>query len=61
MEEKAQASAEFILIIGGIVVIVLLGIKFYNDYLSGLANELNKTEVSEFNSKLKNISNYFKD
>lgn len=60
MDECAQTSAEFILLFGGIFVIVLLVIYMYNNYMNDLGGEINSKEVNEFNSQLKTLKNYFK-
>lgn len=60
MDECAQTSAEFILLFGGIFVVVLLVIYIYNNYMNDLGGEINSKEVNEFNSQLKTLKNYFK-
>lgn len=60
MDKKGQASAEFILLFGGIMVVVLLAIYMYNRYLSELNGEISSKEVNEFNDCLENIKDYFK-
>ena len=59
MDEKGQASAEFILLFGGIIVVVLLAIYMYNNYVSKLNGEISSKEVNEFNEGLENIKDYF--
>ncbi len=60
MDNKGQASAEFILLFGGIMVVVLLAIYLYNNYISDLSGEIASKEVNEFNNELNNLGNYFK-
>ncbi|WP_458404963.1 class III signal peptide-containing protein [Methanobrevibacter sp.] len=60
MDNKGQASAEFILLFGGIVVVVLLAIHLYNNYMSDLSGEIASKEVKEFNNELNNLGKYFK-
>jgi uncharacterized protein (UPF0333 family) len=60
MDEKAQASAELILLFGGIMVVVLLAIYMYNNYMNDLGSEITSKEVNEFNNELKNLERYFK-
>lgn len=60
MDNKGQASAEFILLFGGIFVVVLLAIYMYNNYMSDLSGEIASKEVSEFNSQLNSLERYFK-
>ena len=59
LDNKGQTSAEFILLIGGIIVIVLLTLIFYRNYIMGLSGEIKGEEVSNFNNKLDSLSNYF--
>ena len=60
MDSKGQTSAEFILLFGGIMVVVLLFIYMYNNYLSDLSGEIASKEVKEFNSQLNSLEEYFK-
>lgn len=60
MDDKGQASAEFILLFGGIIVVVLLAIYMYNNYISDLSGEIASKEVNEFNSELNALGKYFK-
>ena len=60
MDNKAQTSAEFILLFGGIMVVVLLFIYMYNNYMRDLSGEIASKEVEEFNSQLNSLKIYFK-
>ena len=60
MDNKGQTSAEFILLFGGIIVVVLLAIYMYNNYISDLTGEIASKEVNEFNLELNNLGKYFK-
>ena len=60
MDNKGQASAEFILLFGGIMVVVLLVIYMYNNYISDLSGEVQSKEVKKFNEELKILGKYFK-
>ncbi len=60
MDNSGQTSAEFILLFGGIIVVVLLVIYMYNNYMSDLSGEIASREVREFNNQLANIGRYFK-
>ena len=60
MDSRGQASAEFILLFGGIIVVVLLAIYMYNNYVDDLSGEIASREVKEFNSELNNLGRYFK-
>ena len=60
MDSKGQASAEFILLFGGIMVVVLLVVYMYNNYIGDLSDEIASKEVRIFNSELNSLGNYFK-
>ncbi len=60
MDDNGQASAELILLFGGIMVVVLLAIYMYNNYMSDLSNEISSKEVNEFNGQLKTLERYFR-
>ena len=60
MDNNGQASAELILLFGGIIVVVLLAIHMYNNYMSDLSGEIASKEVNQFNSQLNNLGKYFK-
>lgn len=59
-ENRGQAAAELILIFGGIIVIVIVGLIFYKNYVSDLSEDIQKNELNDFNSQLDSISQYFK-
>ena len=59
MDQSGQTAAEFILLFGGIIVVVLLAIYMYNSYMGDLTEEVNSKEVKEFNNGLMNIEKYF--
>ncbi|MBE6489814.1 MAG: class III signal peptide-containing protein [Methanobrevibacter sp.] len=60
MDRKGQASAEFILLFGGIIVVVLLAIYMYNNYVSDLSGQISSKELTEFNGELNELYKYFK-
>lgn len=60
MDDSGQTSAEFILLFGGIMVVVLLAIHMYNNYMHDLAGQIQSKEVREFNDQLNNLGKYFK-
>ena len=55
MDNKAQAAAEFILIIGGIIVIVMVLL-----ILNDLSGEINSTEVQNLDNAINGMMEYFK-
>lgn len=60
MDNRAQASVEYILLFGGIMVVVLLAIYMYNNYVSDLSGEIASKEVKKFNGELNALGKYFK-
>ncbi|MDL2246889.1 class III signal peptide-containing protein [Methanobrevibacter sp. OttesenSCG-928-K11] len=60
-ENKAQASAEFILLFGGIIIIVLFALFFYKRYLTDFASEINSTEINNFDDKINNIIQFLNE
>ena len=58
-EEKAQGSAEMILIFGGVIVIAIVAAVFYRNYLTGLGNEINTTDVENVTNSIRNLKNLF--
>ncbi|MBQ2831667.1 MAG: hypothetical protein IJE64_03890 [Methanobrevibacter sp.] len=42
------------------MVVVLLAIYMYNNYISDLSGEISSKEVREFNNQLNNLEKYFK-
>ena len=58
-EEKAQGSAEMILIFGGLIVIAIVAAVFYRNYLTGLGNEINTTDVENVTNSISNLKNLF--
>ena len=59
MDNSAQASAELILLFGGIMVVVLLAIYMYKNYIQDLGNEIKSGEVSKLNNELQELSELF--
>jgi len=59
LDENGQSSAEMILLIGGMIVIVLIAVYFYKDYLLGIGDEMNSTEMAKVNQAIEKISSKF--
>lgn len=58
-EEKAQAGAEILILIGGMIIIVLIAMYLYKDYLSGIGDEINSSELNKLDSSIKSLSSNF--
>jgi uncharacterized protein (UPF0333 family) len=58
-EDKGQGSAELILIFGGIIVIAIVAAIYYRDYLIGLGDEINRTDVQNVTNSLNDLKRRF--
>ena len=58
-DETGQGSAELILIIGGIIVIILVVVSMYKSYLSDLGTEIGSNEMKTLNSSFSDIGSRF--
>jgi len=58
-EDKGQGSAELILIFGGIIVIAIVAAVYYRNYLAGLGEEINRTDVQNVTNSLNNLKEKF--
>jgi uncharacterized protein (UPF0333 family) len=54
-DEKAQGSAELILIFGGIIVVVIVAGIFYKNYVLGLGDEINNNDLQTVNKNLTDL------
>lgn len=59
-DESAQAAAEIILLIGGMIIIVLVALYLYKNYLTNLSEDISKNEVNKFNNEILHMEEYFK-
>lgn len=56
-DEAAQTSAEYVMLLGGIIVIVLVAIITYQNYVRGLGGSItNGSEVNSINGNLTEIN-----
>lgn len=60
MDRNAQAAAEFILIIGAIIVIVMILLIAYKNYLGDLSGEIKAEEVNNLTNEIEKLGQYFK-
>ncbi|MBQ3473661.1 MAG: class III signal peptide-containing protein [Methanobrevibacter sp.] len=58
-DDKGQGSAELILIIGGIIVIILIVVSMYKSYLVDLGTEIDSNEINTLNSSFSDIASKF--
>jgi hypothetical protein len=56
-DEAAQTAAEFLMLFGGIIVIVLVAVISYQNYVKGLGGNLtNGSEVQSIENNLQSIN-----
>jgi hypothetical protein len=58
-DEVAQSSAELILLMGGIIVIALIALVTYRNYLSGLGNEITNNDLQNTTNQINSLKNKF--
>ncbi|MCK9150339.1 class III signal peptide-containing protein [Methanobacterium alcaliphilum] len=58
-DERAQGSAELVLLFGGMIVIVIIGALSYRNYVTNIGNEINSTDVQEMTNSIQNLKNDF--
>lgn len=58
-DENGQGSAELILVLGGMIVIAIAAAVFYKNYLAGLGDDINKTDVNSTTTNIQNLKNKF--
>lgn len=59
-EQSGQTSTELILLFAGMVMIILLAMNIYQNYLVSLSDELNNNEVNDLINKIDKINDYVK-
>lgn len=58
-DETAQVSAELILLFGGIIVISLVAVIAYNNYMKGLGNEINGAQLNNTTNSILSLKDKF--
>jgi len=58
-EDKGQGSAELILIFGGMIVIAIVAAIVLQNYLRGLGEEINRTDVQNVTNSLSDLKKKF--
>jgi hypothetical protein len=58
-EEQAQGSAELILVFGGMMIIVIIAATYYRNYLTGLGNTINATDVQNVTNQINSLKTKF--
>jgi hypothetical protein len=57
-DERAQTSAEMILLFGGIIVIAVVALLAYRNYTNGLGQNMN-SDVNNVTNGINNLNNKF--
>lgn len=58
-EEIGQGSAELILLFGGIIVIAIIALISYRNYLEGLGDEVNGSELDKTTTAINGLKELF--
>ena len=49
-DENGQGASEILLLLGGVLIVVLILVYIYKDYLSNLGSEISSNELSSLNN-----------
>ncbi len=60
-DENGQGSAELILVLGGMIVIVIAAAVFYKNYLAGIGSDINNTDVNATVTKIQALNDTIKN
>lgn len=58
-DERAQGSAELVLVFGGMIIIVIIGALSYRNYVTGVGNQINSTDVNKMTNEIQGLKNDF--
>lgn len=58
-EESGQGSAELILLFGGIIVIAIVALIAYKNYLNGLGSEINGSQLNNTTNAIQGLKDLF--
>jgi Flp pilus assembly pilin Flp len=58
-DESGQGAAEYILLFGGVIAIVIIAALSYSNYIQGAGNEINTTDVQNVTNAIKDLNNKF--
>lgn len=56
-QSNAQISAEYILLLAGIIIIVLLSMNIYQQYINDFKDEMNDSQVKTLLDEIDNLNN----
>lgn len=58
-DDNGQGSVELLLILGGIIVIVLVCMSMYKNYLGDFTQQLDSNEINSLNNSFNDIASKF--
>lgn len=58
-DEKAQGSAEMILIFGGIIIIAIVAAVYYKNYLNGVGSEIGNNDLNKLTNSINGLNKKF--
>jgi Flp pilus assembly pilin Flp len=58
-DESGQGAAEYILLFGGVIAIVIIAALSYSNYIKGVGNEINSTDVQNVTNAINGLNNKF--
>ena len=58
-DENGQGASEILLLLGGVLIVVLILVYIYKDYISNLGSEISSNELSSLNNSFSNLSSKF--
>lgn len=56
-DNSGQVSAELILLFAGVIIVVIIAITIYKNYLVDFTNEINDNEVNDLKNKIDTLNN----
>lgn len=58
-DENGQGASEVLLLLGGVLIVVLILVYIYKDYISNLSSEVSVNELSSLNNSFHDLSSKF--
>jgi uncharacterized protein (UPF0333 family) len=58
-DDSAQTSAEFLMLFGGVIIIVIVFAIVYRNYVKGLGNQINSTDLQNVTQSINNLTSKF--
>ncbi len=58
-DESGQGAAEYILLFGGVIIIVIIAALSYSNYIKSAGNEINTTDVQNVTNAINGLNSKF--